>query len=66
MRKGTIKRPAGAKDAIIRLTGKAEPPTDETATVEIPNVRAGWDEILHGIFGECPDTPHAKRRRRKR
>lgn len=65
-RKGSILRPKGATQPIIRITGTPEHPNaDGEATLEIPDVPPDWDEILYGMFGECHDTPHAKRRRRK-
>lgn len=60
-RKGEIKRPPGATDAIFRIVGDAEQHlTDGIIDVDIPNVRKEWDQILYEMFAECDDTPLAR------
>jgi len=59
MKKGTIKRPAGAREPMIRLTGDANLHIvgDSEASIEDPSVPQDWGDILHGMFRECKDSP---------
>ena len=50
MRKGTIKRPKGARGAMIRLRGRAEPESDKTADVQEPPPRKTWETIFTEIY----------------
>ena len=66
MRKGIITRPRSAKEPMIRLTSRAAPTTEETATVEIPKVPKGWDEVLYNMFGMRTGARQAKHKRKSR
>ena len=59
MRTGTIERPVGAREPMIRLVGTAsqllQPETEQV--IDIPHTPSGWDDVLHGMFSECVDTP---------
>ncbi|MDE0398899.1 MAG: hypothetical protein OXL96_13975 [Candidatus Poribacteria bacterium] len=58
MLKGTIQRPAGAKEPIIRIVGDAETYLIEgSEAIEVPRTPEGWQDILRGMFFECRDTP---------
>ena len=56
MREGTIKRPAGTKEPIIRLVGDADLHIiDDTVSMEMPDLRTSWDDMLdifHDMFSE--------------
>ena len=62
MRKGTIKRPPGARDPIIRFTGTTEPTSEETVFVDTPWVPASWEDVFKDMFRE--NIPMRKRRRK--
>ena len=57
MKKGTIKRPSTSKEPIIRLVGNAEALLADDEVIDIPHVPMAWDQILHGMFAECVDSP---------
>ena len=59
MRKGTIKRPPGATEPIIRLAGIAEPASEETVSVEYPNVPKSWQEVLKSMFPKPRTTENS-------
>ena len=54
MRKGTIKRPVGAKEPIIRIVGEPDVHMVANAgeTMEMPDLRTGWQDILEDMFSE--------------
>ena len=62
MRKGTIKRPPGARDPIIRLTAIAEPASEDTVSVETPCVPASWEDVLKDMFRDNPPMPKSRRK----
>lgn len=58
--KGKIKRPPGCKEPIIRITGTPENHSTDGEVIIVPDIPPDWDEVLHGIFSECHDTPLRK------
>ena len=63
--KGTIRRPKGCKEPIIRLHGHGDlylPESQEA--IEVPRVPDAWDMILADMFEECDDV--ARREGEKR
>ena len=68
MRKGTIKRPVGTKEPIIRLVGDADLHIiDDTVSMEMHDLRTDWDDILdilHDMFSERARSVKGERRHR--
>ena len=63
--KGTIRRPKGCKEPIIRLHGHGDlylPESQEA--IEVPRVPDAWDMILEGMFEECDDVARRKGEKR--